>query len=263
MSQDFSADTGASDPLPTPGSESSEFPVLQHILEDYFPNPHNANRSRDVEFVQNYKRYGESSIEFRGLREELEYAVTHPREAQTLVNETLGLQLTTQEVRGHLVSLHDQITESGAWSPEVIEADQKAEQDAEQERRAAMRADPQQMMDYYLTRPVRLPHWTFLGRLAGRLVPLWGFLVAGFVCLGIAWGLLEVPLPSWLLAVPAAFAAIGLIVVFLTAYTMYGLRDEIQHPDREAKREEARAENRERRAEKRGVAQAVRDWMQR
>jgi hypothetical protein len=193
-----------------------QFPVLQRVLITYFPGP-GREEDHSAEFIARYQKYGEETIEFRGIKAELESAVNHhPMVAALEVNFALGTELGESEVRNHLISLHDQIDEVGAF-------------DTRQNRGERLRGG--ELLRSYFLVPIRVPGWLRKLRLPER-VPI-GFIFLGGLALLIASTLLFRVVPSVLRPVANAFTFIGLVTVGLSAFAMFTLRREVlrEEPD--------------------------------
>lgn len=241
LDQQDGDEVGVPQPSPAPAAqpkddepEEYEFPVLSTMLATYF------GTGKELLFLERYEKFGEGTAEFAGLQDDLRLAIRSPKRAAREVNAVLGTELDPQTMRGQLVELLDQITASGAWSPEVIEEAEAEERDA--------RPDPEDVLAYYFTRKVSLP--ASLGKAARFKIPLWGLLFGGFVLLGLGIAVGSLPLPSWLAWVSLVPLVVGLLTVAFTAVAMLGLRTEIRNPEREEARRKAREEMEEKRAEK-------------
>lgn len=214
--------------------ESKDYPVLQAVLLGYFGSAVYRRPDRSQVFVDRYQEHGEDQAEFEGLAGELRKAIRSPKSATPMLNEALGTEMEPLEVRNHLAALLDQITQQGAFD------EQAAEEKAEQERaeRAAKAPSPDDLLDNYFWRKVKIPF------LQGRQVPLWLLLASGFGIGAFGIGVDQFKLPGWLEWVPVMFIALGLAIIGLTAGAMRGLREELRRPEREAKRaaEQAAAE---------------------
>lgn len=210
--------------------ESDDFPVLQHVLIRYFRDlgPALASR-RDITFVRRYLKHGESRAEFFGLEDELRTAYLHPKRSTPMVNEALNTDLTVEEVRRELSSLHDQITQRGAFSEEAI-----AEQEREEREK---KATPDELLQGYFFRKVNpLP-----GKYRNISFPIWQPWV-GSLALVILGSLLltYVPWPTWLVWLPGILTALGLLGVLITSVSMWSMRSERLHPEREEERAQAK-----------------------
>jgi hypothetical protein len=197
------------------------FPVMQRVLTTYFPGPDH-EEDHSAEFVLRYKRFGEETIEFRGLKTELEGAINHhPKVAALEVNLALGTKLPDAEVRKHLISLYDQLNGLGAFDRERIRA---------------QRPDSHQLLRAYFFVPVRLPQ-AFARRMRlTRPVPLGAVFVGGMALLGVM-SLIYRVVPSVLRPVANIVAVVALLGVAVSAYAMYHLRRAALHPEKQADEE--------------------------
>lgn len=229
-------------------TESEDYPVLQFVLLAYFPNQLEARADRSREFVDKYLLLGESSAEFEGLEEELRKAIRSPKSVTPMLNEALGMDLEPMEVRMHLTSLWDQIRgDLAVAEAEVAEAEEKI-----------AKASPDDLMENYFFRRVRIP---WIPWLRDREVPLWSVLAGSFVSILLGLGVYSLPLPSWTDWFPLLLIVGGLVVMGLTATAMSGLREEIRRPEKEAKRNKALAEANARKAERQANGRKLRDLL--
>ena len=223
---------------PVDYEESNDFPVLQGILLTYFPRTDSHGRKvradNQSEFLDRYARDGEAAAEFAGLAEELRSAVRHPKSATPVVNEALGTDIPPMEMRRYLAELLDQITQSGQFDPEP------AEQDAEEDARSQREPTPEELLDHYFRRKVRLPWGP--ESLTRYRVPLWSVLLSGFAIGGAGLGLSQFEAPSWIGWFPYSLIALGFVIIAVSSTAMRGLREELKAPEREARRERAKAE---------------------
>lgn len=204
--------------------ESEDFPVLQGILLTYF-----RREGDDVKFLKRYARDGETSAEFAGLADELREAIRYPKRVTPMVNAALELRVQPMEMRRHLADLLDQITRSGEYDSNDADVTP-----AENEHTSP---EPDELLDYYFRRKVQLP-WGLLGE---RKVPLWSVWISGFAIGGFGLALAQLPWPSWLDWFPITFIALGLVIIGVSSVAMSGLRQELKAPEKEARREQARA----------------------
>jgi hypothetical protein len=197
------------------------FPVLQRILVTYFPGPgHDEDHSG--EFIRRYQKLGESTIEFRGLKAELESAINnHPMVAAIEVNFALGGELADDEVRGHLISLYDQLNEEGEFDPQ---------------RTKAPRPEGAELLRSYFLVPVPLPQWLARRRWVPEAVPIGAVFVGGFLLLLLGTlGFRVVPGP--LRPVTNIITVVALLTMGLSAWTMFGLRRAALRPEEEEETE--------------------------
>jgi hypothetical protein len=200
-----------------------QFPVLQRVLTTYFPGPgHEEDHSE--EFIRRYKRFGEETIEFRGIKAELEDAINrHPMVAALEVNFALGVDLADDEVRKHLMNLYDQINELGVYDRERIKA---------------QRPEGSELLRSYFLVPVRLPAMLTQRKGIPNAIPIGGVFVVGLLLLVIGTGVFRL-LPSALHVLANIITVIGLITMGLSAWAMFRLRREALHPEEEAEAREA------------------------
>lgn len=231
-------------------TESEEFPLLQQVLLKYFRNLGARIGARDVAFIKKYRKYGEKIAEFDGLAEELRTAYRFPKRVTPMLNEALDTDFPTQEVRKHMLSLYEQITESGEFSSEI-----KAQQ--KQETRESQ-ADADDLLGAYWFRRVNPIPW------AGRqyFFPMWVPFVGSFALLIISVTLLTyITWPAWLVWFPLFLAAAGLVGLALTSIAMRNIRQQMLHPEKEAEREAAKKRYEEKRYESKARRERLRDLL--
>lgn len=234
----LASDTSLDDELDAvPYDESDEFPVLQQVLRRYFLDLGPAWRGRDGAFIKRYHKLGEDDIEFEGLADEIKEAIRFPKRATPMLNATLNLDLTVEQVRRHMQDLHNQMLERGQYSAEAKQAAKQAKKDAEPTAQEVSGA-------YWFRRINPIP-----GR-RDVFFPAW-YALAFFVGLMILGVVLKtyVPFPSWLEWVPAPMMGVGLVGMGVTAFGMRGMRDEVVHPEREQDRAKAKERAAKRRAD--------------
>ena len=205
--------------------DPSRFPVFARILRKYFPE-------KADDLIDKYRLVGESSIEFKGLREEIEEAIQSPSEAATFLNEVLGTSLSPEEASDLLIETYDQLTQGGEYSPERVEA--------ETARIRAAKPSTDELMDYYVKRRINLK-----GPFARLSAPLWVYPVVAIPVAFAASAAIYVtpgdlfilgPVVHW---VGLALVGIAVIVIFLSVLTMYTLRSERLDPEKERLKQEA------------------------
>lgn len=244
-------DTTRTDASSYPYTESDEFPVLQAVLLTYFPGPgRDVEDGADVTFLERYIERGEDTAEFAGLSEELRTAIRLPRRSTPMVNEALGTDLPPMEMRALLVDLFDRMTGQARSDSDTSDDAETADAD---DPASKAKVDPKDELDYYFFRRVTLRAPWF----RDHPLPMWSFLVAGFVLLAAGIGLANLPLPSWLRVVPLLFLALGLVVFAASSIAMYGLRSEVLRPEKVARRDKRRAEAREAREERRHLGRRL------
>lgn len=210
--------------------ETLDFPVFRRALTRYFPD-------KSTDLIENYHRVGESSIEFTGLLDEIKDAVANPASGAAFLNGALHSSMTPDEAQETLIELHDMLAKSGEFSDEFAEE--------ERQRELAEKATTDELFSYYLTRRIELP-----GALAKFSGPLWVYPAASVVTASIlALGLNYVPagIPGIDILRTAVLCVIVLavIIVFVSAVAMNGLRGERLHPEREREREREYLERKE------------------
>lgn len=224
------------------------FPVLINVLTDYF-----VSSDRSLDFLAKYQKHGEARAEFEGLAEEIRDAIRNPKESTPLVNALLGSALTSQESRSMLSELLDQMLEQGDFSPEALEA---ADETARGEK---SRPDVDTMYAYYAKRKFAIP---FKG-LKQFEYPLWMWLAGSAVVLLFGVGLGYLPWPDFMRFLPITFIAFGGLGIAFCIVAMLGLREEILNPDKEERREQEKAEFREKRDAKRGNKESLAERIRR
>ncbi len=211
------------------------FPVLERILHDYFPAAgQGRDTDRSAEMIRKYHRVGEDSAEFDGLSADLKRAINRRRDAAVLVNATLDTDLTPEEVTAHLISLLDQLTDRGEFAG------------------GKPTAAPAEVLRSYALARFRVP---WIRRDAAPVtVPLWATFLAGLVL--IIFGAFALPhTPSAIRPLTIGAAALGLVLMFVSALAMLGLRSEALDPDKSARQEAERSQRKRGRA-KRSAAEA-------
>lgn len=234
-------------------TESLDYPVLQYVLLNYFGSAALRRADRSSEFVEKYQVYGETTSEFEGLAAELGKAIKSPQSATPMLNEALGTDLEPFDVREHLSSLLDQITNRGEFDDGAAAERERIAQEAT----AAVAPSPDDLLNNYFWRKVRIP----VPILRDHEIPLWMMLVAGFVIAGLGIGLANLPLPGWLSWIPLMFIVLGLVVVGLTAGAMRGLREELRRPEKEARRAAEQEEAAAKRAERKTTQRRLTDYL--
>jgi hypothetical protein len=192
-----------------------QFPVLQRVLTTYFPGPgHEEDHSE--EFIRRYKRYGEETIEFRGITAELEEAINrHPMVAALEVNFALGTDLAQEEVRKHLMSLYDQISGLGAFDRERIKA---------------QRPEGGELLRSYFLVPVRMPEALTRRKGFPSEIPIGAVFVVGLLLLIAGTAMFRL-LPEALQLVANFITVIGLLTMGVSAWAMFRLRREALRPE--------------------------------
>ena len=195
-----------------------QFPVLQRVLTTYFPGPgHEEDHSE--EFIRRYKRFGEETIEFRGITTELEDAINrHPMVAALEVNFALGTDLAEDEVRKHLMNLYDQINELGAYDSARVKA---------------QRPEGAELLRSYFLVPVRLPAALTRRKRFPEVVPIGGVFVAGLLLLIAGTAMFRL-LPDALHLLSNFITVVGLLTMGVSAWAMFRLRREALRPEEEA-----------------------------
>ncbi|MEV0136557.1 hypothetical protein AB0H83_50055 [Dactylosporangium sp. NPDC050688] len=192
------------------------------MLTTYFPGPgHEEDHS--TEFIRRYKRFGEKTIEFRGIEAELEDAVNrNPTMAAIEVNFALGLDLSKDEVRKHLMNLYDQIHEVGDYDREAVKK---------------QRPEGAELLRSYFLVPVRLP--AALTRRKGfpSEIPIGAVFIVGVLLLVMNPVLYRL-LPAVLHPITNLITVIGLLTTGLSAWAMFQLRREALRPEATAKDKE-------------------------
>lgn len=216
-------------------ADAPHFPVFARVLKKYFPN-------RVSDLLDKYHSVGEDSIEFKGLSNELVAAINTPSEAATFLNEMLGTELTADEAEEHLIEMHDQLTQSGEFSPEHVEA--------EKERLEAQKPSTDELLDYYLKRRI-----TFPGVFARLSAPLWVYPSIS-IPVAILGSLVIMLVPGNSAAAPilhglaVAIISAAALITFVSVLVMYSLRSERLNPEKERQREEAFRKSKEAKSEK-------------
>lgn len=197
----------------TSSRDEFRFPVLQRVLTTYFPGPgHEEDHS--AEFIQRYRRFGEKTIEFRGIKAELEDAVNrHPRAAALEVNFALGLDLPRDEVRKHLMNLYDQMHEQGDYDRTAAKT---------------QRPEGSELFRSYFMVPVRLPAALTRRRGFPSAVPIGAVFVGGLLLLFIGTTVFRL-LPAALHLLANFITVIGLLSMGLSAWVMSQLRRKALH----------------------------------
>lgn len=231
-------------------TESEEFPLLQQVLLRYFRNLGSRIGARDVAFIKKYRKYGEKIAEFDGLAEELRTAYRYPKRVTPMLNEALATDLHTQDVRKHMLSLYEQITETGEYSSEV-KAQKREDAKAES-------ADPDDLLsEYWFKRVNPIP-----GPGRKYFFPMWAALVGSFALLVISvTGFTYIAWPAWLVWLPSFVAALGLVGLALSSVAMRNIRQQMLHPERDQQREAARKRYEEKRLEKQAQRDRLRDLL--
>jgi hypothetical protein len=214
----------------TQSDATSDFPVFRRALIKYFPD-----QSEDL--IENYHRVGESSIEFTGLLDEIKHAVAEPETGAAFLNRTLHSSISPAEAQETLIELHDMLAKSGQFSDEFAEEERKRE--------LAEKATTDELFSYYLTRRIELP-----GPLAKFNAQLWVYPAASvFIASVLAVGLNYVPAGSIVMDIVRTailcVIVLAVIVIFVSAVAMNGLRGERLHPEREREREREYLERKE------------------
>lgn len=205
--------------------DTSRFPVFARILRKYFPD-------KADDLTDKYRLVGESSIEFKGLREEIEEAIKSPSEAATFLNEVLGTDLTPEKAEDLLIETYDQLTQSGEYSQERVEE--------EAARIRAAKPSTDELMDYYVKRRINLK-----GPFARLSAPLWVYPVIAIpVAFAASAAIYFTPGDIFILGpvihwAGRALVGLAVIVIFLSVLTMYTLRSERLDPEKERRKEEA------------------------
>lgn len=226
----------------------SRFPVIINVFNDYF-----VSSDKSLDFLAKYQKHGEARAEFEGLAEEIRDAIRNPKDSTPLVNAVLGSALTSQESRSMLSELLDQMLEQGDFSPQALEeADEK-------ERKERTRPDAETMVTYYARRQFAIP----VGSLKRFEYPLWMWLAGSAVVLLFGVGLGYLPWPQFMQFLPITFLAIGVLGLAFCAVAMLGLRDEILDPDKEERREQEKAQFRQKRDAKRGEKESLAERIRR
>ncbi|GAB3856464.1 hypothetical protein [Dactylosporangium cerinum] len=214
------------------------------MLTTYFPGPgHEEDHSE--EFIRRYKRFGEETIEFLGIKTELEDAINrHPMVAALEVNFALGLDLPDDEVRKHLMSLYDQINELGVYDRERIKA---------------QRPEGTELLRSYFLVPVRLPAALTQRKGFPSVVPIGAVFVAGLLLLVAGTAVFRL-LPAALHLVANFITVIGLLTMGLSAWAMFWLRRAALHPEEAAEAQDAESAGRRRKGRKADEPRAPSRW---
>lgn len=202
-------------------AEDFHFPVLGFVLSSYFTKDH-----RDVLFYEEYAEYGEDSIRFAGLKDDLAAAIKSPNKAAQDLHLALNLPegtLTPAQVRQELMDVYDKITAAGKYSP-------AAQRRAQAEEVDRLRDDPERMFNAYARRNVTLPSW--LGPLGGRQFPLVGFAAVGAALMAVAIGLNSTNV-AFLSVIASIFGGIGILLFSFGVISMFFLRGAIRSVDAE------------------------------
>ncbi len=226
------------EPLSTHSDEEYAFPVLQPVLEAYYPGPgRRVDEGGDARLLEDYAREGEDSARFEGLMDDLRSAIRRPKAAAAMVNAVLGLEgedaVDGVQARELLADLADRLRagDSGTGDGEDADADEAGE-------KPPASRDSVAVLQYVVLRKVALPVPWF----RDHPLPMWVFLGSGFAIGTVGLLLGRLPLPGPLAWIPALLSLLGLVLMAAAALTMKGLEDDITKPEKAAKRAERRAE---------------------
>lgn len=188
-------------------------PALCHVLRTYMIP------GRDEEFILEWRQSGgdspTSSRQFQGLTSDLDAAIDHPEQAADILNPIIdpAEPWAAETIRDLLVRLSDQLHERGPYAPAA--------------QYAAMSEG--EKFSAWSTRRTPMP-----SQFSHIDIPLWQ-VAAGSLAVAVTGALITIYIPYG--AIPGLLLMLPALFVFAFAiFAMLTVRDQVIHPDREAKR---------------------------
>jgi len=212
----------------TNGGSKPAFPVLHAALKKYFPNASNGGRDDSARLFANYQKTGGTGLEFDGLLDEIKAAARTPESALWDVEDALGIQVDSNQLKEMLYEWHDALTGTGLFSPEVMERAAIEDREA----REAAKPSTDELLANYAKPRIKLP-----GILSRFSAPLWVFFVGSVAAMIVSAGILYLIPKTWGIATevltwPFTLLLVASVVVAVaTGATMIGLRKDTLKPD--------------------------------